>query len=140
MGFDAYATRNGEVIWLSCSASQTCSRIDSHLESIREAFCAANAKLFEMTGSNGLEDASISGKAMLMRAISSLSILCYDSNNQRGELYWTPVQVLEVHSKANWNFEPSVYEDQGLDFYFYWQTRLFLQTCAEQELGIFFSW
>jgi hypothetical protein len=129
MGWDAHATRNGESLRIGPD--------NWSIEDLpfRSAFESASRRLLEICDQSYpyLSSGQLSGsprKEMFERALRFRF-----RDIPGGVLEWSPEQVRQMHNAADWTFDFDA--ECTSDF---WACRFFLQTCAEQGLGIFMSW
>lgn len=143
MGWDADVTKNGEM--LEMQGDMIADPV------LRAAFADAAARLRRDWGSGRLDMAvgRLDGyryKQVIERATGER---CFDPLDTEwiGEMHWPPATVLRLSAGVEWDFSTkdlieSVEDEICADWYDDYRVvaRLFLETCAEQGLGIRFSW
>lgn len=113
MGWDAYAIRP---------------KIDMDWEPLLTPELEAS---FEQAGVNPWLDGLCIG--LLSRATG---VPDYDEANGDGELLWSPETVQHANAIARWDIPLAEFQEaQHIEF-----ARRFLNICASQRLGIWFSW
>lgn len=148
MGWDADATKDGEMLEMQGDDVRHLQIADPVL---RAAFAHAAARIKRDFGS-GRTDMAVgqldgySYKQVIERATGER---CFDPFDTEliGEMHWPPATVLRLSAGAEWGFptedliesvEDEICADEYDDYRL--EARLFLETCAEQGLGIRFSW
>lgn len=97
----------------------------------REAFKAAHEEVLKNADSvDGGLDAGVLGSSacrdMLQKAFNG-NVSVYSN--------WTPEQTKQAQKLANWNFKYS-----KEDAWAYWSAKIWLRVCAENDLGVEFSY
>lgn len=128
MGWDAFATRDGQDLernWNHGSATRSPELIDPTL---RQAFEIARTTVQALTGS---------ADWLLCVGALDLETCAHHLQQATGMDCWaqplTAEQVAAFNASADWNYET---DRDGI----YYSAKLFLETCAAQNLGIRFSY
>lgn len=143
MGWDADATKDGEMLEMQGDVIAD--------PVLRAAFADAAARVKRQFGSGRMDMAvgkldGYSYKQVIERATGAR---CFDPFDKEwiGEMHWPPATVFRLSAGADWSFPTedlieSVEDKICADWYddYCPEARLFLETCAEQGLGIRFSW
>lgn len=126
MGWDAFATRDGKTLkvdWVAFSSKL----IDPEL---RDAFTTAAHTVQESAGTcdgylrlGGLD---ISTCGEMLEKATSRDVYGDD---------WPPEEVEELYVNANWGFDIDEEDRWALE-----SAKAFLKVCAENHLGVTFSW
>ena len=145
MGWDADATKDGEMLEMKGDVIA-----DPFLHA---AFADAAARVKREWGSGRMDMAvgkldGYSYKQVIERATGARCFEPSDyDNGWIGEMHWSSKTVLHLSANAEWAFPTedlieSVEDEVCADMYddYRLEARLFLETCAEQGLGIRFSW
>ena len=150
MGWDADATKDGEMLVRQGDDVRHRQLADPVLRAaftdaaarVKRDFCSWRADM-----AVGKLD-GYSYKQVIERATGARCFDPFDFDRERiGEMHWPPATVLRLSAGADWDFptedlieseEDEICADEYDDFRL--EARLFLETCAEQGLGIRFSW
>jgi hypothetical protein len=148
MGWDADATKDGEMLEMQGDDM-------GHLEIadpvLRAAFADAAVCVKRNWGTGRMDMAigQLDGydyKQVIERATGERCFIPFDIE-WIGEMHWPPATVLRLSAGAEWDFPTEdLIENESDEICSDWyvdyrvEARLFLETCAEQGLGIRFSW
>jgi len=128
MGWDAFATKDGEGIEWGDSWKKEYPYLTPADPVLRDAFAAANARAVGLAGEevdwllkSGALDVSTCGEMMARVGIAAWSDDLAPSDVRR-------------YAKADWGEPPEK------NAWAYWSARIFIETCAELGLGVRFSW
>ena len=149
MGWDAYAVTSIEAV-------DSGERLNPDLRAI---FAEASEKVFQKSGRRGNLEGTLGGPSLIILQLAT-SLDCIDYASEDGRLFWPKEMVYKVNAKADWDFGldsrykaiydaqyafPPAYnildiEDEESFQRDKWEVRVFLETCAENDLAILFSW
>ena len=133
MGWDAYATQNGKPLEKVHAEDSGTMPADPNLQ---VAFCTACDEVKRRSGSGAnLGTTTLGGpfQDMFERGTGCRF------GGESDLLEWTSDEVQRVQQQSDWNFTVEQ-GDQSGELWEYWTARLFLETCATNELGILFTW
>ena len=149
MGWDAYAVT-------SIEAADSGERLNPVLRTI---FVEASEKVLRKRGRPGQPDGTLGSTSLPFLQLATNRV-CIDYDSQDGRLFWPKETVQEANAQADWDFglderfkrvydalypTPPAYnildieDEEGLEGA-KWEVRVFLGTCAENDLAILFSW
>ena len=120
MGWDAYATKNGETIEWRRNANN---RLEIADDTLRAAFAEASNREGAADGNLPIGSLDCSGCAEALEKATGLN--AYDEDG------WTPEAVKDAACGAVWAECDPRYRESA---------RAFLETCAAHNLGVRFSW
>ena len=151
MGWDAYVVTSREA-WDTGQERQNAA--------LRTVFDKVNAELVRRTGRGGqIWNVMLGGSSEPFLQCAT-PIPCVD-DSEEGLLFWPTETVKQAHIKADWDFARegrfrsicnSLYQDplpdDLFDLYYdaddfqseKWEVRLFLESCAENDFAIVFTW
>lgn len=149
MGWDAYAVT-------SIEAADSGERLNPAL---RAVFVEASEKVFQKRGRRGQLDGTLGSTSLPFLQLAT-NLVCIDYDSQDGRLFWPKEMVQRANAQADWDFGlderfkrvydalyaiPPAYnildiEDEEGFQGDKWEVRVFLETCAENDLAIMFTW
>ena len=132
MGWDAYATKNDEIVninWNLYNSDKRPELTDPVLKVTFEKAAQTVRELAEdkydwMLSFGGL---ACSDCARMLEKATGIDTHPIDDSLLSSE------QVKNLHKKANWEFA-------AIPLWAYWSARKFLEVCAKHNLGMQFSW